>query len=372
MIQHPSGIVSAVAAALLLAPVPGALAVPATPALVDLGPGTVEAVNTAGDIAGYSGSSLVLWRHGTYERIDLGVGGTWGPVGLNEHADVVGHLSDGPAFRWHDGVLTPLAHPTGDPAWAAAINDSGLVAGFRGAPDDLAPDRPFVWRDGVFTDVGPWHGLTAGEAVDVNDRGQVLINMYDAGRSAEHALLWDRGRLTDLGNLGSEHTTGTALNDHGAVIGMGIDATGAYHPFQWQHGRMTDLWPAAAQSEAVANAINTAGDVVGYVIGAAGVQPVRWRHGVAGFLMPDRYGVATAVNDRGDVAGITFDPTRPDIVRVPFRWRHGRVTGYDVLEPALAGNWVSGIDGRGRVIGTSVVRGGMDHVVVWTAGQPAS
>jgi len=352
------------AAAMVLAT--GSAAVAATPQIkmIDLGEGHIATVNDRGDIVGDSGfGGLALWRHVDYAMEDLGIGGNyWGPVGINRRADVVGHLGEGPGFLWRKGTVTSLIHPSGDPVWAVAINDRGQIAGFR-ATSDFAPDRPFVWQRGVFTDLGSWHDLSSGEAVDINNRGQVIVNLYSADWSEQRALLWWRDTVIDLGSLGGTHTWAVAINDRGMVVGRSEDAAGIIHPFLWRAGRMIDLWPAADDSwgsEAVA--INAFGDVVG----TAGGRPALWRGGTFVDICPGRFGSATAINDRGDVAGTTFDPNSLYAIRTPFRWRHHKLIDFDILAPGLVGTWVNAIDDRGRVVGTSLAEGGSDHIVVWT------
>jgi probable HAF family extracellular repeat protein len=330
--------------------------------LTDLGAGYDVRANSRGDIVGYSGDAggYVLWRHNDYLRTELG--DDVAVVGdVNEHADVVGHLSDGAGFLIRAGVRTRLSHPDGSPVWATAVNDNGEVAGLR-AVEDWAPNRPFVWRNGVFHDFATWQGMSAGEAVDINDRGQVLVNLYRADRSREQAVLWWRGAVIDLGTLGGTRTWAVAINERGTVLGWSDDAAGYPHPFLWNNGRMTDLTPGATSWINDVTGINEAGDVAGSVDG----RPTLWRRGVAITLLPGRHGGATAINNRGDVAGVTWDPAAPDVIRTPFRWRKGSVVDFDILFPGLVGTWVHAIDDRGRLIGISLVEGGATHVVVWT------
>jgi len=301
----------------------------------------------------------VLWRHDTYVPVPLG-DQVSGVGDINRRADVVGHLSDGAAFLWRDGTLTRLAYPAGSPVWAAAVNDRDEVAGFRGV-DDWAPDRPLVWRNGTFQDFPTWHVPSAGEAVGINNRSQVLVNLYAPDGSRQHALLWWHGAVTDLGSLGGGLSWAVALNETGTVLGWSTDAAGDWRPFRWEHGTMTDLTPTAAGWNGDITTLGENGDVVGQVDG----HPALWRRGVLSETLADRYGVATAINDRGDLAGTTFDPVNPDIVRTPFRWRHDTVTTFGILYPRLAGTWVNAVDDR--VIGISPAEGGADHIVIWTA-----
>jgi probable HAF family extracellular repeat protein len=352
----------AVAATFVLGTGTAAIASAPPTHLTDLGPGYDARANSRGDIVGYSrdAGGYVLWRHSDYLRTELGddvevVGD------VNERADVVGHLSDGAGFLWRAGVLTRLSHPAGSPVWAVAVNDFGEVAGLR-AVEDWTPNRPLAWRNGVFQDFPTWHGLSAGEAVDINNRGQTLVNLHAADWSRERAVLWWRGAVTDLGSLGGTRTWAVAINERGMVLGWSDDAAGTPHPFLWHGGRMTDLTPGSTSWTNDVRDINESGDVAGSVDGT----PTLWRRGVRTDLLPGRYGGATAINNRGDVAGVTWDPASPDVIRTPFRWRKGTVIDFGVLFPGLVGTWVNAIDERGRLIGISLAEGGATHVVVWT------
>lgn len=354
----------AMAAALVLGSGPAFAAAPQT-RLVDLGAGYDVKANGRGDIAGYSNSAggYVLWRHDTYVPVELG-DDVEGVGDLNSRAHVVGHLADGSGFLWRDGALTRLSHPAGSPVWATAVNDRDEVAGIRGV-EDWSPNRPFVWRNGTFRDFPTWHGLSAGEAVDINNRGQVLVNLHASDFSRQNALLWWSGKVTDLGSLGGNQTWAIAINDRGMVLGWSDNAAGVLHPFLWQDGKMTDLAPGTdGWGSSAVMALNQAGDVVGDLEG----RPVLWRRGVPVDVLPGRIGSAAALNDRGDVAGTTYIPGGPDIIRTPFRWRKGAVVDFGILHPGLVGTLVNAVDDRGRLIGTSLAEGGATHVVVWTVG----
>jgi probable HAF family extracellular repeat protein len=354
----------AVAAALVLVPGPAVAAAPQV-RLLDLGGGYDIRTNDPGDITGYSFASRshLLWRHGTYAPVELG-DNVMGVGDLNNRAHVVGYLADGSGFLWRDGALTPLRHPAGDPVRPAAVNDRDEVAGVRFV-DDWAPSRPFVWRNGTLRDFPTWHGLSVGEAVDINNRGQVLVNLNAPDYSEQHALVWWRDRVTDLGSFGGTHTWAIAINDRGTVLGWSDDADGVLHPFLWQDGKMTDLAPGSGGwGNSYVQDLNEAGDVVGHLAG----RPVLWRRGVPVDVLPGRTGGATALNNRGIVAGTVRSPADPDIISTPFRWRNGAVVDFPILTPGKVGTEVRAVDERGRIIGISLDQGGGSHIVVWTVG----
>jgi probable HAF family extracellular repeat protein len=69
-------------------------------------------------------------------------------------------------------------------------------------------------------------GDTSGAATAINDHGQVVgisgICDQAVGRhTAKHAVLWQNGGVTDLGNLGALYwNTPTAINEQGDIVGF--------------------------------------------------------------------------------------------------------------------------------------------------------
>lgn len=186
------------------------------------------------------------------------------PRALNDSGQV---LSESGSL-WRNGVVTQLTFPGTDQVGAAAINAHGSVAG-------VALGRPVVWQaDGTAVDLGPLvaaHGGTRGEAVDINDQGQVLgsyvredgsqfgfvwqdsnhngvaeggefltlsspdgqgllvrdINnrgqvtgvMVAEGNTGERGFVWENGVMTSLASFGYQHSSGLSINERGQVLG---------------------------------------------------------------------------------------------------------------------------------------------------------
>lgn len=185
-------------------------------------------LNDAGEVVGsYSAFSQglyttrgFLWSAGTLTELgDLG-GDTTLPMRLNERGQVVGGASTPSgyemAFLWEAGTIRSLV-PAGPPgSRATAINDRGdilvqngahvlLVDGF--GVSDLgtmgAPDTP--------------NQLTV--PLDLNDRGQILVAVEDAGTHVFAYFIWSDGRRSPLPSLGSGRPSAVRLNDLGQAIG---------------------------------------------------------------------------------------------------------------------------------------------------------
>jgi probable HAF family extracellular repeat protein len=189
-------------------------------------------------------------------------------------------------FRWQDGVMTPLPTLGGTHGFAAGANNAGRIVGWAENtvhdPNCVAPQvlqfHPVVWeQDDRIRALPLLPGDSSGAATAINDRGQIVgisgICDQAVGRfTARHAVLWDRGEVVDIGNLGGVawHTP-NAINLHGQVVGFSNFSAadgGEYHPraFLWtKEDGISDLGtlPAPFADNSDAWGINKWGQAVG-------------------------------------------------------------------------------------------------------------
>ena len=198
--------------------------------------------------------------------------------------------------------------------------------------------------------------LAGGKAIAINDRNQIagmLTNQY----SLVHAVLWEKGVMTDLGTLGGRTSTLGAsrhcLNNKGQVVGWS-EGVNVSHAFVWQNGVMTDLTPLPGISS-LAVAINDAGQIAGTSVGGAipVSHAVIWQNGAMidlGSLIPGGSSGATDINALGPVTG--WADTAPG-VRHAFIWKDGQMT--DLGAPGGDSNFSNGvaINDSGAVVGNS-------------------
>ena len=85
--------------------------------------------------------------------------------------------------------------------------------------------------------LGPGYTDSVGQAI--NDSGQVTGVVMAGGK--KHAFLYSNGVMTDLGTLGGNYSTGTAINASGQVVGSAYTAGSALHAFLYSGGQMLDL-----------------------------------------------------------------------------------------------------------------------------------
>lgn len=125
--------------------------------------------------------------------------------------------------------------------------------------------------------------------------------------------------ITDLGLLpGTVASDATAINNFGTIVGHAYrqpnpqtgDYTSGYRPFVWNSGVLEALPMPAGVPEAMANALNNRGEIVGTSIGD-GFQGrgsgLLWRNGTVGRLndLPGGTTIlgATGINASGEIVG---------------------------------------------------------------------
>jgi probable HAF family extracellular repeat protein len=163
---------------------------------------------------------------------------------------------------------------------AIAINDSGQAAGGSGNCSTFSPQlleslqslHAVLWQGGKATDLGNLGGTghyTGNIALGINQLGQVVGNSDLAGDKANHAFLWTKEKgMQDLGTLpGDLISAGISINDRGEVVGVSLDASFNLNAYHWQNGRMQNLNDLVAGETSLymmlACSINAAGEITG-------------------------------------------------------------------------------------------------------------
>jgi probable HAF family extracellular repeat protein len=278
----------------------------------------------AGDsnLTGDTTEHAFLWAYGA--NLDLGtLGGPNSAVlwpGLNNRGEAVG-ISDTskmdpngetwscgaflPAshtgyicvgFMWKNGTMTALPTLGGNNGFATGVNDSGHAVGWAETAihDSTCTGTQVLQFLGVIWGVNgkvleqlkPFGNDPDSAATGINDRGQVIGISGRCGTavgdlSAIHAVLWENGKVTDLGNIGGHAwNTPMAINNRGQIAGF-ADVKGDdhgnnpnFHAFLWtkEHGMQNlHALPGDALSEALG--INEAGQVVGVSYAAGFANP---------------------------------------------------------------------------------------------------
>jgi probable HAF family extracellular repeat protein len=338
-------------------------------------PGQPFVISNSGRVSGGAGvgaaEHAVLWRGGEMTDIgNPGLGGNSIAFGVNVWGHAVGEAEDTAGdlsttedfcgfefmaytssptpcvpFIWKEGKMVPLKTLGGANGVANQINNFGVIAGYAenttkdpGCPSpQIYQFKPVVWfRDWI--QPLPTEGTDPeGVAFSINDRGQVvgasgtcaafnpnfLFNFQPV-----HALLWQNGIATDLGNLlGASSNFAHDINNRGEVVG----GSGSL-AFLWTPEKMIQsLGVVDTDIYSVALGINDKGQVVGASLEADGVtlrafvrqvedlvdlntriagsNPFPEVGLVDGGLVPTGLVTACSINSRGEIIGIAVDPT---------------------------------------------------------------
>lgn len=235
---------------------------------------------------------------------------------------------------------------TGSSSNFTDINNAGYITATGAVPGFDGPRGFLRSPDGRYTDIGalPFENpLTIATAL--NNRKQIT------GASGPlifpdqpiRAIIWERGVMRDLGDLGFDFNSGLDINDRGQITGYASLPLGfrARHAFLWSHGRMIDIdgRPDVDFSFSIGTGINNRGHVVGSSDHLSGFIFRGRRMQSLNALIDPRLGwdvrFPEAINDAGQIAatairgGVNY-AVRLDLIR---RSAEGAV----ILEPSEEG-----------------------------------
>jgi len=264
--------------------------------VVDLGPGTGDAIDNHGNVAGRQVAapfSALTWRKKQATVLpDFGEGGF--ARAINGPGAIVGEAADGgvlhPVLWTTDGQLHDLgAPPPGDvsgvalgidnageivgtwqlpaPPWTTSflVDAAGVMGPFPLAPGGRSPivEAMNVHGQVVGTTLAPTNGrgyvcfiygakgvVDFGTALDwyscsataISSAGHVGGSVGVAATSRVEAFLWTGGQPQPLGVLpGDARSEVIGLNASDVVVGNSLFDNGFAHPFVWSEGVMTPL-----------------------------------------------------------------------------------------------------------------------------------
>lgn len=242
-------------------------------------------------------------------------------------------------FRWQNNAMTQLPpFPGGFNSYAAAANNHGQIVGWaeNGVHDSTCDPsfqvlqfRAVIWQpDGTMQELPPLPGDSTSAATAINDRGQVVgisgaCGIAVGSVSAAHAVIWNNGIPTDLGNIGGNAwNTPAAINNQGVVVGFANRAPGTARTFQafiWTSATGMQPLPVPAttiRSEALG--INDKGQVAGLLRTPSGLTAAIWQNGTMTDLnsltVPGSAYLlyANDINDAGQIVGEAYDANTGD------------------------------------------------------------
>lgn len=292
-----------------------------------------------GTLGAFERNSAVTWSVNNNNDLIVGISQTNTPMPLGENwscsAFIAGTAYTCLGFAWEDGAmraLNPL--PGGYNSFAADANNRREIVGWAEngvrdstcvANNQVLQFRPVIWdaKSLAIRELPTPAGDSSGAATGINNKGQIVGIAGDCDqaigrRTARHAVLWDKGAITVLGNLGADYwNTPTDINQRGDVVGFagtpGDMEGNVLRAFIWtkQDGiKPLGALPGHIHSEAYG--INERRQVVGISCDADGVdcRAFLWENGVMKDLnnliapgFPARLEQAKDINERGEITG---------------------------------------------------------------------
>jgi probable HAF family extracellular repeat protein len=314
------------------------------PALARLGESAAQSLNDWGVIVGDSGNGITDPRSGLPEikaaawidgrLYDLGTlgGRSSGATAISNGNQITGWSETDPgsldatethAFLWEHGSLKDLGTLGGDFSFGQDVNNRGQVIEFSSTnsvdPGTGQPaQHPFFWQNGKMIDLSL--GGSAGGSDFLNQRGDAIGDSTLPGDAEDHAFLWSRGKLRDLGTLGGTFSRPTGLTEEGHVSGVASTADDQLlHAVLWRDNHTVDLGTIPGDACSFAWGLNSSDQVVGISLPSCDFSVARaffWEKGAMldlNSLVDDNptglhLVYAESINDSNEIVGIGVPP----------------------------------------------------------------
>jgi len=302
--------------------------------------------------------------------------------------------------------VVELSELGGTSGGANGINDRGWVTGTDNLPGDLTTVAT-LWVNGSAVPLGNLGGPNSAVAWPVKSNNGVIVGISETGDldllgeyfscypffatgipsgQVCKGFRWQNGRMTALPPFpGGYSSYATGVNNLGQVVGWaenGVHDPTCNMSFQilqfraaiWQpNGTIQELPPLPGDSTSAATAINDLGQVVG-ISGDCGVavgsvsarHAVLWQDGVPtdlGNIGGDAWNTPAAINNHGTIVG--FANTAPGTAKSyeAFIWTQaGGMKSLGKL-PGDIRSVANGINEKGQIVGAS--RGAFPQAVLW-------
>jgi probable HAF family extracellular repeat protein len=241
-------------------------------------------------------------------------------------------------FLWRDGVMTALPTLGGANSYAVSVNNRGQVVGYaeNSTPDQscVAPQQldyeavVWGWAAGEIQTLPPLPGDKVSLAAANNASGLVTglsgpcvsPNLLQSAAVPPHAVIWEKGRATRLGTLGSSGSVPAEINSRGQVAGASfLQGDAVFHAVLWQKGGVNNLGVLPGDVNSFAAGLNDNGQAVGgsFALNEASSRPFLWQNGVmtdlSALIKPGSTSLtiffANDINSRGEILAEGLDPS---------------------------------------------------------------
>ncbi|HZK80771.1 MAG TPA: hypothetical protein VFC46_06875 [Humisphaera sp.] len=247
---------------------------------------------------------------------------------------------------------------------AYGLNQAGVVVGNADAAKGIMPG--FKFANAVISALGTLPGATTAHAYSVNSQvdvtGEILVGKSD------HAYLFSKGVMHDLGTLGGSSSFAYSINDSDTIVGGSfIRGDKLVHAFEWTPiSGMKDIGTLGG-GFSLAYAITAAGKVAGYSTNSHGQNHAFLYDGKIhdlGTLSGATRSVAYAINATGQIAGSATVKNNEHAVL----YSGGKFSDLGTL--GGISSWAYGINRSATIVGVSTIKGSSTtHAFEYRAGK---
>jgi probable HAF family extracellular repeat protein len=219
-------------------------------------------------------------------------------VGSSSNED--GEFSVATLFSGGKAVSLGTLGPSDDTI-AEAINDSGQATGYS-YDTSTEISNTFLYSGGRLVDISDASLFPGGsDGTGINGAGQVCGYGWPANSTNTHAFLYSGGATVDLGTLGGAESVAEAIDSAGQVVGQSQAADGSTHGFLYSSGKMQDLGIPAGDNASSAIAVSENGLILGELGVGSGIDVGVYKNGA--WTDVGTNAVPTAINDSGQIVG---------------------------------------------------------------------
>jgi probable HAF family extracellular repeat protein len=232
--------------------------------------------------------------------------------GLNDQGQAVGSSSNengefsvATLFSGGQAVSLGTLGPSDDTI-AESINDSGQVTGYS-YDTNTEISNTFLYSGGKLVDISDASLFPGGsDGTGINGAGQVCGYGWPANSTNTHAFLYSGGTTVDLGTLGGAESVAEAIDSAGQVVGQSQAADGSTHAFLYSNGKMQDLGIPSGDNASSAITVSENGLILGELGVGSGIDVGIYKNGA--WTDVGTGAVPTGINNSGQIVGSSVIP----------------------------------------------------------------